>query len=171
MPSFEFKVLSPSGADGLIYLGSTTYLPDEPASSQLVNIASLILGQNGIWGDLLKVSEQGVERFHKLLGLYKQVRDDITLSSPICTGVVGGSPEIHEKINAANGRGAVIVFTAAPGTYRYVTSNSVVQQFFAVEGVSVSFDDRQRAVLTLTFTEAGAKCVFFGADVEALTVL
>jgi alpha-galactosidase len=146
----------------------THYLPDEPASSQLVNIASLILGQNGIWGDLLTVSEQGVEQFHKLLGLYKQVRDDITLSSPVCSGVAGGSPEIHEKINPANGRGAVVVFTAAPGTYCYVTSNSAVQQFFALEGVSVAFDDRQRAVLTLTFTESGAKVVFFGADVEAL---
>ena len=30
----------------------THYLPDDPASSQMINLASLILGQNGIWGDL-----------------------------------------------------------------------------------------------------------------------
>ncbi|HUP11079.1 MAG TPA: alpha-galactosidase, partial [Niastella sp.] len=32
----------------------THYQPDEPRNSQIINIASLILGQNGIWGEILK---------------------------------------------------------------------------------------------------------------------
>lgn len=145
----------------------THYLPDDPADSQLVNIASLILGQNGIWGDLLSVSPEGVERFHALLGFYKQVRDDITASSPVRTGAVGGSPEIHEKINPATGRGAVVVFAAATGSYRYVTSSPVAPQFHAVEGVAVTFDAQGRAVLTLSCTTSGAKIIFFGVETQA----
>ena len=46
----------------------THYFPDDPEDAQLVGIGSLILGHNGIWGDLLSVSAEGVERFGKLLG-------------------------------------------------------------------------------------------------------
>ena len=68
----------------------THYLPDDPESSQVINIASLILGHNGIWGDLLTISKEGVARFGKLLAYYKQVRDDITEAHPVRSGVVGG---------------------------------------------------------------------------------
>ncbi len=45
-----------------------------------------------------------------MLARYKQVRDDITESDPVLTGIVSGSPEIHEKISATTGRGAVVIF-------------------------------------------------------------
>src|SRR3954454_24351038 len=56
----------------------THYFPDDPASSQMVNVASLILGQNGIWGDLPKVSEAGIAGIAEIIRRYKEVRDDIT---------------------------------------------------------------------------------------------
>ena len=37
----------------------THYLPDDPASNQELNIASLVLGQNGIWGDPAAPARRG----------------------------------------------------------------------------------------------------------------
>ena len=140
----------------------THYLPDDPADSQLINVASLILGQNGIWGDLLSISPEGVERFGRVLRLYKQVRDDITAAYPARTGAVGGSPEIHEKILDATGRGALVAFASAPGTYRYVTTKRVAAKFQATPGAKVEIDGAGRADVEFVFEKPGAKIVFFG---------
>lgn len=139
----------------------THYLPDDPAGSQLINIASLILGQNGIWGDLLTISDEGVGRFGRLLGLYKQVRDEITASAPVFTGHAAGSPEIYEKL-AENGRGAVVIFSSATGRYTYVTAHTTARSFDATDGTAIRYDTAGRAVIDFTFDEPGAKIVFFG---------
>ena len=140
----------------------THYLPDDPKRSQILNIASLILGQNGIWGDLLSISEQGVQRFAHLLGLYKQVRDDVAASFPVRSGEVGGDPEIHEKINEATGRGAVVLFSNASGKYTYVTANRVVPEYWHTEGVSISFDRGHQATIRVVADGLAASIVFFG---------
>jgi alpha-galactosidase len=140
----------------------THYLPDDPAGSQRINLASLVLGQNGIWGDLLGVSEAGVALFGQVLGLYKQVRDDITAAAPVRSGIVGGSPEVHEKILPATGRGVVAVFAGAAGRYTYVTANRVAATHWAAEGVTVTRDPAGRARLECEFRHAGAHLVFFG---------
>lgn len=150
----------------------THYLPDDPAGSQLINLASLILGQNGIWGDLPAVSEAGVQRFGEVLGLYKQVRDDITVARPIRTGICGGSPEVHEKINPATGRGAVCVFAAATGRYQYITETVVTEQgLWHTEGVEVQRDVKGRALLTLDFAAPGAKIILFGVTAAEKAVV
>jgi len=142
----------------------THYLPDDPADSQLINVASLILGQNGIWGDLLSISDEGIATFGTLLRLYKQVRDDITESCPVRSGNVGGSPEIHEKINAATGRGAVCIFSSAKGEYTCVTANEADKRVWHTDGVSVSFDKQGRARITARFDKPGAEIVMFGVE-------
>lgn len=142
----------------------THYLPDDPADSQLINVASLILGQNGIWGDLLGISEEGVNYMAALLGRYKQVRDDLTGSFPVRAGAVGGSPEVHEKISAETGRGAVVAFSCASGQFSYVTANRVHPHFWHTDGVARTFDDEGRARLELVFEKPGARIVFFGVD-------
>jgi len=141
----------------------THYLPDDPADSQIINIASLILGQNGIWGDLPAMSEEGVARFGHLLRLYKQVRDDVTEASPIITGHPAGSQEIYEKISP-RGRGAVCLFTSAGGRYTYITEHPVVPEFYATDGAQVTFDAKGRAIITCAFERAGAKIVYFGVS-------
>lgn len=141
----------------------THYLPDDPHDSQLINIASLILGQNGIWGDLLKVSEEGIQTFGQILDRYKQVRDDITQSSPVRLGETGGDLEVHEKVSSI-GRGAVVVFSNTPGRYHYVTENTVCSEYWATEGVSIRFDSSGKALLDLTFDGPSAKIVLFGVD-------
>ena len=142
----------------------THYLPDDPADSQVINIASLILGQNGIWGDLPAISEEGVERFGELLRLYKKVRDDITESPLRRTGTVGGSPEIYEKIHPRTGKGAVCLFSSARGEYTYVTEHPVYTRSLKTEGAFVTLDGECRAVITAHFDRPGAKIVFFGVD-------
>lgn len=139
----------------------THYLPDDPVSSQQLNLASLILGQNGVWGDLLSVSDEGVRFIRGVLDRYKRVRDDITESDPVVTGCVGGNPEIHEKLNE-NGRGAVVAFAGNSGRYTAVTSRRVDRNVWHTEGADVSFDAEGRAKLSFTFRAPGAHIVFFG---------
>jgi len=141
----------------------THYLPDEPATSQRINIASLILGQNGIWGDLLSISAEGVARFGQLLALYKQVRDDITRSSLVRSGTVSGNPEIYEKIDPVTGRGCVVIFGSAR-EYQYLTAHRVAVQYWASEGACVTLHDDGTALITARFTECDAHIVFFGAQ-------
>ena len=140
----------------------THYLPDDPASSQIINIASLILGQNGIWGDLPGISKEGVTRFGKFLARYKQVRDDITESYPVRSGVVGGSPEILEKISAKTGRGAVCIFTASPGSYTYITTNKVAKKSWTHDAVKVTPLKTGHARIDFKTTDPCARMVFFG---------
>ncbi len=155
----------------------THYLPDDrytkqgwsgahevaDAESQWVNLASLILGQNGIWGDLLAVTDEGVELIGDFLRRYKQVSGDITQSALVRTGEVGGSPEVYEKIAASTGNGAVSLFCTSPGTYTYLThATGVGTDYFANDGVDVAFDKARRACITARFASQGAKVVLFG---------
>ncbi len=141
----------------------THYQPDGLRNSQIINIASLVLGQNGIWGELLKLSPEDIALFHNVLGKYKQVRNDITESNPIVTGAPGLSPEIYEKINVATGKGAVVLFANTNGTYTYITENKVDRINWHTDDVVVRYDEKDRAMITVQFTEPGAKIVFFGA--------
>ena len=140
----------------------THYFPDDPQQWQEQSVASLILGQNGIWGDLLSVSNSGVAYIDGILAKYKQVREDITLSDPEVRGIVSGSPEIHEKILTTTGRGAVVIFATEPGTFRYVTDHKPSKEFWATEGTTVKCDASGRASIEATFEKPGAQIVFFG---------
>jgi alpha-galactosidase len=153
----------------------THYLPDDPEYSQWINLGSLILGQNGIWGDLPGVSAEGVKRFGETLSKYRQVRDDITAAHPVRTGEIGGTPEIHEKINSETGKGAVVFFynyrnawrqkaPYFPGSFRYVTRNRAAKEQWWDNGVKVAgFDSEGRAILQVDFDGPGARIVLFGA--------
>ena len=141
----------------------THYLPDDPAASQYINLASLILGQNGIWGDLLTVSSEGVSRCGEVLGRYKQVRDDITAAPPVRRGPVGGNPELHEKLNPATGRGVVVAFASTGGVYEYVTERAASGPFWCSPGATCTPVAGGRVRLRFTFDSPGARIVFCGA--------
>jgi alpha-galactosidase len=140
----------------------THYFPDDPIESQEVNLASLILGQNGIWGDLLRVSDAGVKFISETLSRYKQVRGDIIASDPIRVGQISGSPEIHEKIYSRTGCGAVVVFATAPGRYSYVTHHQTAAPHWSSPNISLHADRKGRARIDLAFEKPGAKFIFFG---------
>lgn len=139
------------------------YYPDDPASSQLVNMATLVLGQNGIWGDLSKVSEAGIDWISHLLSRYKQVRQDILESYPVMRGTVSTSCETHEKISEGNGKGVTVLFSTTPGRMVYVTQHTPSQKVWATEGTKVSFDPQGHAVIESEM-ESGAAIVFFGVQ-------
>jgi alpha-galactosidase len=138
----------------------THYLPDDPIISQTINMGSLILGQNGIWGDLLTISHDGIQYMNLFLSKYKQVKYDITNSTAVRVGIVSGSPEVHEKIYK-NGKGVVVLFAEAQGQYSYITQNKVDSDFWATEGVDVTMKDNH-AVIKTCFEMPGAQIVFFG---------
>lgn len=99
----------------------THYYPDGPENQQRANIASLILGQNGVWGDLLSMSEAEQNYFGGRIALYKQVREDITEAYPHTEGTPSSAFEAHEKLNERTGKGAVCLFSTVQGTFVYRT--------------------------------------------------
>jgi len=142
----------------------THYFPDDPRNNQLISIGSLILGHNGIWGDLPAVSDEGKSLFAEALARYKTIRDDMAEADPVRAGDVGGSPEVHEKIRASTGRGAVVLFASTAGTYRYVTKTAPAAPVWCTEGVSVTRDAKGRAVIEAQFREPSARIVMFGTN-------
>lgn len=139
----------------------THYFPDDPRSSQIVNVASLILGQNGIWGDLPNVSDKGVEWIGQVLNRYKQVRQDVAESDPIVTGNTAGVYEVHEKISGVSKRGIVALFSPTNGKVVYTTRHAPERAFWATPGARVTFDNHGHAVIESDM-ESGAAIVFFG---------
>jgi alpha-galactosidase len=134
----------------------------DPQTSQVNAVASLVLGHNGIWGDLLRVSPEGVDRIGGLLAAYKQVRDDITAAPSVRTGEVGGSPEIHEKISPKTARGAVVIFANAQGTYEYVTSHPASSVLAKTGGIAVESIEGGKALVRAHFGAGqSAQIVFF----------
>jgi alpha-galactosidase len=138
------------------------YLPDGPRDSQWINAASLMLGHNGIWGDLTALDEGDIQCWRGLLDSYKIVRDDVARAYPARSGQVGASPEIHEKI-APNGRGLVAIFASKAGVYEYVTRATGLKPGHpGMDGVEIlSTDDKGRAHIRATFERPSARIVFF----------
>ena len=140
----------------------THYLPDDPIHSQDINLASLILGQNGIWGDLPGISPEGRARFGEVLGKYKAVRDDITAESAIITGIPGSGFECYEKICSKTGRGVICVFSTVAGKFRYITEKKHVSQTWCSVPASVTPLENGTAMIEVSFPEPGAAMIFFG---------
>lgn len=141
----------------------THYLPDDPIGSQDMNLASLILGQNGIWGDLPGVSPEGRARFGEVLGKYKAVREDITAESAIKTGITGSGFECYEKICTRTGKGVVCIFATVPGTFHYITEKKVNPEVWCSVPAHVTHLEDGTALIEAVFTEPGAAMIFFGA--------
>jgi alpha-galactosidase len=150
----------------------THFLPDDPppgpahwsrphgsADSLEVNLASLMLGGNGIWGDLLSIPESGIVRAAGLLEKYKRLRTAITRAYPVRQGPIGGSPEIHEKLT--RGQGVVVIFSTFRGTYTYLTHNPVGSVLWCSEGVQVAGVSNEQAMIQAVFDRPGAKIIFF----------
>ena len=109
--------------DGVIpsILFLTHYLPDPPAMSQRNSLAALVLGGNGIWGDLPGLSGEDIAFWADNLKNYRQVAGTVMRAYPRVRGFAGSSPEIHEKLNPETGEGLVAFFTVTPGLAEHLT--------------------------------------------------
>lgn len=99
----------------------THYFPDGPELSQRNALAALMLGGNGLWGDLLSLSEADTEFLANHLAKYKQLAKVVTRATLLASGFPSSSPEIYEKLDPLQGQGLVIFFTVAPGEFVYTT--------------------------------------------------
>lgn len=137
------------------------YLPDDPKDSQLINLASLILGQNGFWGDLPAISKEGVAFIRSVLDVYKRVRDDITSAGAVVTGKPGELIEVHEKLNAQNGRGAVSLFANHAGEFRFRLKSRNISDKTTVFGNGKLVKKDGKIWLEASFEKPGAVIAFF----------
>lgn len=140
----------------------THYLPDDPIHSQDINLASLILGQNGIWGDLPAISPEGRARFGEVLSYYKRVRDDVTAEAALKSGMTGSAFECYEKIHSETGRGVICVFAAVRDTFRYITKKKTAPTVWSSMPVTVTPLEDGTASIEINFGGEGAAMIFFG---------
>jgi alpha-galactosidase len=139
----------------------THYLPDPPLLSQKNSMASIVLGGNGIWGDLLALSEEDIRYLSEQVSLYKQVAEAVTRSFPRMHGFAGSSPEIYEKIDPDSCSGMVVFFTVTPGTFTYYTRLVNLDQLRDVTGADEwSSVEGGRLKITVSLERDDARIVF-----------
>ena len=138
----------------------THFIPDGPSWARQHALASLCLGGNGIWGDLHSLSGDDIAEIALLTGEYKKVARDVTEAYPRVTGFTGASPEIHEKINPANGRGLAAFFTREPVDIVYVTQPlQKIPEVTGADGWKIL--EGGRIKLNLKLARNAARIVFF----------
>lgn len=140
----------------------THYFPDAPRASQEQNMASLMLGQNGIWGEILPLPEADVQFMNQQLDHYKAVRKDVTSTALILTGCIGDSHEIYEKVNPDTGKGLVAIFANHAGKYNYITKNQVSANVaVSADGVTVTQLADGKALIQVNCAAVAARVVYF----------
>ena len=152
------------------------YLPDDPAPATWswakpnapvdvleTTLASVVLGHNGLWGDLAAVSDAGIDRIRAVLDRWRTVRDAVTRAQPRRIGSPGMAPEIHEKLH--DGCGLVAIFAAQSGTWEHVTAGPVAAADWTMQSVNgeavVTRLPDGRARIRAVFRAPGARLVMF----------
>ncbi len=154
-PGVKFDALIPS----ILFL--THYLPDPPRLSQANSITSLVLGGNGIWGDLPALSEDDIAYLSEQIGHYRRVRDWVTRAYPRTRGFPGSSPEIYEKLEPQSAAGIVAFFTVTPGTLTHDTQPLNLDRLGTVIGADAwESIGGNRLRLTVTLPRDGATVVY-----------
>ena len=139
----------------------THFLPDAPIESQITSLASLMLGGNGIWGDLLSLTDADIDLFHETLLKYKKVANNINDSYPKIKGFIGSSPEIYEKIEYNEAKGIICFFTRAKGTFVHVTEAINRDNFVCVDGADhYEWTQDNKLVITVTLEQNESRYVF-----------
>jgi alpha-galactosidase len=139
----------------------THYLPDPPKLSQDNSLASLVLGGNGFWGDLLALTAEDIEYLSERIALYKLVGGGVTRAYPRQRGFAGSSPEIHEKIHAETCSGVVVFLTVTPGTFTYFTQPLELDRLGEVIGADACERvEGNRLKITVTLERDGARIVY-----------
>jgi len=139
----------------------THYLPEGDEKARRNAAASLVLGGNGIWGDIVALSEEEISFWSDFLVKYKKVREDAAAAYPIIRGEIGASPEIHEKINPETGVGFVAFFTNGGGEIIHITQKLSKKPLEIIGAEKIEYFDDGRIKVTVKLEENGAATVFF----------
>jgi alpha-galactosidase len=137
------------------------YLPDGPQVSMENSLASLVLGGNGIWGDLPALPEDAITFWAENIANYKRVINEVTEAYPRMRGFIGSSPEVHEKIRPDKAAGLVAFFTVTAGTFTYLTQPINLEKLGEVKGADgweMTHDGRLK--LTVSLDSDGARTIF-----------
>ncbi|MBI4927695.1 MAG: alpha-galactosidase, partial [Anaerolineae bacterium] len=137
------------------------YLPDGTRSALENSLASLVLGGNGIWGDLPALSETDVAFWAENLADYKRVISAVNLAYPRTRGFIGSSPEVHEKIVPDQAAGLITFFTVTEGRFTYITQPLELTRLGEVKGADeweMTHDGRLK--ITVNLDRDGARTVF-----------
>jgi alpha-galactosidase len=139
----------------------THFLPDSPALSQRNSLASLMLGGNGLWGELLNLSREDIALLHDALAKYKMISWNVALSCPKTKGFIGSSPEIYEKIDYMETKGIICFFTKIAGTFTHVTSPIDAGRLKCVEGADrYELTSSGRLKITVSLEQDDARIVY-----------
>ena len=126
------------------------------------SLATLKLGGNGIWGDLLNLNAEDIRVLSEHLSDYKLVAGALTKAYPRITGLTGSSPEIYEKIDHESASGIVVFFTVAECSTVYVTERIAVDRLQSVKGAdSWEVLPDGRVKLTVNLDRNDARPVYF----------
>jgi alpha-galactosidase len=144
------------------HLMLTHYLPDGPRTSQENNLASLVLGGNGLWGDLLDLNEADIRFWAESLADYKRIWQAAGRAYPRVSGAVGFSPEVHEKIDPQSASGVVAIFTRQAQRVDYLTQPLDPARLEGIKGADTwEILPDGRVKLTVNLGQDGARTVFF----------
>ncbi len=136
------------------------YLPDGPKKFQRNAMASLVLGGNGIWGYLAKLSEDDILFWKTELDAYKLVREYVAASYPIRVGFPGSSPEIHEKLVPSVGKGSISIFTRKAGSFTHITQTlENIGSVIGADKVELLADGSVQ--ISVTLEKDDAKVIYF----------
>lgn len=137
------------------------YLPDGPAGCRENSLAALVLGGNGIWGDLPALSAEDVAFWRDGLAAYKQVLPFAARSAARLRGFVGSSPEIYEKIDPESGAGLLAFFTVNQAEAVHLTQPLARPPARVLGADTWEVLPGNRVKVKVTLERDGARTVFF----------
>ena len=142
----------------------THYQVDGGLNSVNINVGSLILGQNGIWGDILNLPDENVQLVNTILTKYKTIREDILKSTIRATGNPGDAIEVYEKINPATGNGAIVIISNEGTEYAYCSYSPCSEKYWSTQDVNIERDETGLCKITSKLEEHNALIVLFGVE-------
>lgn len=144
----------------------THFLPDGSRREQGLSLDSMYVAGNGMWGDLLDLTDEQVEYWAECTRQYKAVAEAAARSYPRYKGDLGTSPEIYEKIDVETSTGFVTFFALSGGDYSYTTQalNTARTTIHNADDIVRLPNGRVRVHVTLT--DEDSRTVFFTSAVQ-----
>ncbi len=150
-------------------------LLDMPLSSIDTNMATVMLGFSGLWGNVAAVPPEGRARLGELAERYRRVREDAMEERVEVSGTPAESYEVYERISKKTGRGCICAFSSCVREFparedvpianmplRYITKAVPTSKIWtSQDGVNISRLIDGRILIEAEFGDSDAIVVFF----------